>query len=85
MEPKPPQAAKRPVTNTLHGHIWTDDYYWLRERDNQEVIAYLKEENAYLEAVMAHTAELQETLYREMRGRIKETDLSVPYPKGGGQ
>jgi oligopeptidase B len=82
MEPKLPQAARRPVTKTLHGHTWIDDYQWLRERDNSEVIAYLKEENAYLEAVMAHTADLQETLYREMRGRIKETDLSVPYPKG---
>lgn len=82
MEPKPPKAAKQPVTNTLHDHTWIDDYYWLRERDNPEVIAYLKEENAYLEAMMAHTADLQEQLFQEMRARIKESDLSVPYPKG---
>jgi oligopeptidase B len=82
MNPQPPIAAQRPITTTRHSHTWTDNYFWLRERENPEVIAYLEAENAYLEAMMAHTEALQETLYQEMRGRIKETDLSVPYPKG---
>ena len=77
-----PVAAKRPSTTTLHNHTWTDNYFWLRERENPEVIAYLEAENAYLEAMMAHTEDLQATLYQEMRGRIKEEDWTVPYPKG---
>jgi oligopeptidase B len=82
MNPQPPVAAKRPHSISIHGQTWTDNYFWLRERNNPEVIAYLEAENAYLAAMMAHTADLQETLYQEMRGRIKETDLTVPYPKG---
>ncbi|MCB8946041.1 MAG: S9 family peptidase [Ardenticatenaceae bacterium] len=82
MKPQPPVAVKRPSTFTLHNHTWTDDYFWLRERENPEVIAYLEAENEYLKAMMAHTEDLQEQLYQEMRGRIKETDLTVPYPKG---
>lgn len=80
--PKPPQAAKRPVDLTLHGHTRTDDYYWLREKDNPEVICYLEAENAYTEAVLAHTDALQETLYQELVGRIKEDDQEVPVKKG---
>ena len=56
-----------------------DDYYWLRERENPAVLAYLEAENDYTEAVMAHTTDLQETLFQEMISRIQETDLSVPY------
>jgi oligopeptidase B len=56
-----------------------DDYYWLSERDNPEVLEYLGAENAYTEAVMAHTTELQETLFQEIKGRIKQTDMSVPF------
>lgn len=82
MKPQPPRAAKRPKTTALHGRTWTDNYFWLRERDNPEVITYLEAENAYLAEIMAHTADLQEKLYQEMRGRIKETDMSVPYIKG---
>ena len=55
-----------------------DDYFWLREKNNPEVIKYLEAENAYTEEVMKPTKELQETLYKEMLGRIKQTDLSVP-------
>jgi oligopeptidase B len=74
----PPVAKVVPQRLEAHGHVRIDDYYWLRERDNPEVIAYLEAENAYTEAVMAHTEELQETLYQEILGRIKQTDLSVP-------
>ena len=55
-----------------------DDYFWLREKSNPEVIKYLETENAYTEEVMKPTKALQETLYKEMLGRIKQTDLSVP-------
>lgn len=63
----------------MHGHVRIDPYYWLRERDNPEVLAYLQAENAYTEAVMAHTRTLRETLFREMKGRLKPTDASVPF------
>lgn len=74
----PPEAAVEPHYDTVHGEVRVDDYYWLRERDNPEVISYLEAENAYTEAMMKHTEELQEKLFQEMKGRIKETDLSVP-------
>lgn len=75
---KPPVAARRPKVLEAHGETRVDDYFWLRERDNPEVIAYLEAENAYTDAQMAHTAALQEKLYQEFLSRIKETDLSVP-------
>ncbi|GAB4580002.1 MAG: oligopeptidase B [Anaerolineales bacterium] len=78
----PPSAPPRPHLLTLHGHTRVDPYYWLREKDNPEVIAYLEAENAYTEAIMAHTKPLQETLYQEMVGRIQETDVDVPVKKG---
>lgn len=81
-KPHPPQAPKKPHRFELHGEIYADDYHWLRDRSNPEVIAYLEAENAYAQAVMAHTSELQNRLYREMRERIKENDLSVPVRKG---
>jgi oligopeptidase B len=77
--PEPPMAKAQPVELEEHGHVRIDNYYWLKERDNPEVIAYLKAENAYTEAVMAHTKGLQETLFEEMKGRIKPDDASVPY------
>lgn len=77
-----PHAARKPHQIELHGERWTDDYFWLRERDNPDVLAYLEAENAYLEAAMAHTEVLQDTLYAEMRGRIQEADLSVPVRMG---
>lgn len=79
--PKPPVAPKRPEVLELHGDRRIDDYYWLRDRDNPEVIDYLKAENAYTEAMMQHTEAMQTALYREILGRIQETDLSVPYRK----
>ncbi|MGB2805597.1 MAG: oligopeptidase B, partial [Candidatus Zixiibacteriota bacterium] len=78
VEVKPPMAKVEPKVDTLFGREMVDDYHWLRERDNPEVIDYLKEENAYTEAVMKHTEKLQDKLYEEMLSRIKETDLSVP-------
>ena len=61
------------------GHVRVDNYYWLKERENPEVIDFLKKENEYTKAVMAHTAALEKTVFQEIKGRIKQTDLSVPY------
>jgi len=74
----PPLAAKRPIRIEQHGDVRIDDYFWLRERENPEVLDYLKAENTYTEAMMAHSKTLREQLYREMRGRIQEDDASVP-------
>ena len=76
--PQPPVAVKRPHTTEIHGYTLKDDYFWLREKSNPEVIKHLEAENAYTEEVMKPTKALQETLYTEMLGRIKQTDLSVP-------
>ena len=77
-DPTPPRAKIIPVSSTLHGEVRTDDYAWLRDRDNPEVIAYLEAENAYTAAVMQHTEPLQEELFKEMLARIKEDDTDVP-------
>ena len=77
-----PVAKIVPRTDTLHGDVRVDNYYWLRERSNPEVIEYLKAENEYTKQMMKHTEEFQDKLYREIRARIKETDLSVPAKKG---
>ncbi len=79
----PPVAPKVPHMQTLHGETLKDDYYWLREKDNPKVRAFLEAENAYTEAFMKPTEPLQKELYDEMLGRIKETDLTVPYREGG--
>jgi len=78
----PPIAKTFPKTDTQHGDTRIDNYFWMREKSDPEVIAYLEAENAYSDAVLAPTKELQETLYCEMKGRIQETDLSVPYRLG---
>ncbi len=62
-----------------HGHVRVDDYYWLREQDNPEAIAYLKGENEYAEKAMAHTKRLEDKLFEEIKARFKQTDMSVPY------
>ena len=81
--PKPPIAPRRPKILEKHGDRRIDPYYWMREKDNPEVIAYLEAENAYTDAVTAPTAALRERLYREIVGRIQETDTSAPsYFKG---
>jgi oligopeptidase B len=78
-EPMPPTAKVVPHELELHGDVRVDEYYWLRERENPEVIAYLEAENEYTEAVMAGTKVLREKLFEEIKGRIKQTDLSVPF------
>jgi len=81
-EISPPVAEIITKVDTIHGDVRVDNYSWLRERSNPEVIEYLEAENQYTEEMMKHTEELQDKLYREMRARIKETDLSVPARKG---
>ena len=75
---QPPIARRIPRAVTMHGDTRDDPYYWLRDRTNPEVIAYLNAENAYLEQSLQHTQPLQQQLYAEMRGRIQEVDASVP-------
>ena len=75
----PPVAPQHPQVLSLHGDERVDPYFWMRDRHNPEVIAYLEAENAYTAATMQHTETLQTSLYEEMLARIKETDLSVPY------
>ncbi|WP_193175957.1 S9 family peptidase [Oricola nitratireducens] len=88
-----PAAEKRPVTDTRHGITRSDDYAWLRADNWQEVFkdtsildadirAYLEAENAYQDALMADTKDLQKVLFEEMKGRIKEDDSTVPAPDG---
>jgi oligopeptidase B len=78
----PPMAAVRPHRFDEHGTVRIDQYYWLRERENPEVIKYLEDENAYTKAVMAHTDALQERLFEELKGRVRQNDQSVPYRQG---
>jgi len=79
---EPPMARVAPTELEMHGDVRVDDYYWLRERENPEVIQYLTAENDYLDQVMAPTRELQETLYNEIVGRIQEIDESAQYRDG---
>jgi oligopeptidase B len=76
---EPPVARREPVEHVLHGDRRVDHYAWLRHKENPEVIAYLKAENAYTDAVLKSTEPFQEKLYQEMLGRIQQTDLTVPY------
>jgi oligopeptidase B len=79
--PEPPVARREPVEHVIHGDRRVDDYAWLRQKENPEVISHLEAENAYTDAVLRHTEPFQEKLYQEMLGRILQTDLSVPYRK----
>ncbi|MFY0562639.1 S9 family peptidase [Archangium lansingense] len=81
--PVPPVARRVPHPVNLHGDTLQDDYFWLREKENSEVRTYLEAEAAYTAEVMKPTEALQARLYGEMLGRIQQTDLSVPYRKGG--
>jgi oligopeptidase B len=76
---QPPAARRQQTVNTFHGRPLIDDYAWLREKTSPEVIAFLEQENAYTQAVMKSTEELQARLYSEMLSHIKETDVSVPF------
>ncbi len=79
---QPPVAKKVPKETKIHGQILPDDYFWMREKSNPEVAAYLEAENAYTDSLMAPTKPLQEALYKELLSHIKETDVNVPYPDG---
>ncbi|MGA8435573.1 MAG: S9 family peptidase [Methyloceanibacter sp.] len=90
----PPRATRRPLTSTHHDIVRVDDYAWLRASNWQAVMrnpavldpdirAQLEAENAYTSGIMAHTEELQQLLFSEMKARIKEDDASVPAPDGG--
>jgi len=80
--PSPPVARRIPHVEEVHGDRRADDYFWLRRKDDPEVLAYLRAENAYADAVMQPTIAFQDALYREMLGRIKEDDETVPYRLG---
>jgi oligopeptidase B len=80
--PSIPIAPKRPYTIAQHGQTRVDDYFWMRNREDPAVMAYLQAENGYLEEVMHHTKALQEQLFQEMKARIKEDDFTVPERRG---
>jgi oligopeptidase B len=77
--PESPIARREPVEHVLHGDRRIDHYAWLRHKENPEVLDYLKAENAYTDSILNATEPFQEKLYKEMLGRIQQTDLSVPY------
>ncbi len=76
---KAPVATVIPKTLEKHGDIRIDNYFWLNDRENPQVIDYLNQENAYYDSMTAHTKKFQAELYEEMKGRIEEKDESVPY------
>ncbi|WP_350348236.1 S9 family peptidase [Agromyces sp. G08B096] len=78
----PPETPKRPTTREHHGDVVVDDYEWLRDKDDPEVIAHLHAENAYTNARTEHLAVLTEQIFEEITERTKETDLSVPTREG---
>lgn len=82
-EVTPPIAKKIPKELTIHENTRIDNYFWLNQREDQEVINYLEAENEYTDYILKPTEELQEKLFEEMKSRIKETDQSVPYEKNG--
>ena len=81
-QPTPPVAKRVPHQEVRHGATVTDNYFWLREKTNPEVVSYLEAENAYTEAMTKDLKPLQDTLYKEMLGRIKQTDMGVPVHRG---
>src|SRR6476469_8638096 len=80
--PKPPIAKKNPKEIVTHGDKRIDDYFWLREKTNKEVIAYLKAENKYADEMMRGTEKFQKSLYKEILSHLKETDQSAPVRRG---
>ena len=80
---QPPLAKQLPYQHKLHGDIREDPFFWLKERDDPAVIEYLNQENEYYQKSTAHLVPLQEKLFSEMKGRIKEDDNSVPYYYNG--
>src|SRR5690349_16053427 len=78
----PPVAKKIHTENHINGGALVDDYRWLRDKSNPEVVQYLEAENAYTDGIMKPTEALQKKLYDEMVSHIKETDVNVPYREG---
>ena len=78
----PPVADKRPIVRAFHGREFVDNYEWLRDKDNPEVIAHLEAENAYTESRTAAWSGLVDDIYGEIKSRVKETDMSVPQRQG---
>ncbi|SEM14433.1 oligopeptidase B [Aquimarina amphilecti] len=83
IEVQNPTADRKATHLEKHGDIRIDDYFWLNDKDNPEVINYLERENSYNDSVMGHTKDFQKSLFEEMKGRIKEDDASVPYKLNG--
>ena len=81
--PTPPVAKKVPHQTELHGDLRRDDYFWMKNKSDPEVIKYLEAENAYAAAAMKPTEPMRDGLYKEFLARIKQTDLSVPFPNHG--
>lgn len=80
--PTPPRAAKRPLAITLHGDTRIDEYAWLQDAKDPAVLAHIAAENSYADARMRQSARLQRDLYREIKARMKEDDMSVPVKDG---
>jgi Protease II len=81
-QPKPPTTEKKPHVTKIHGHTLVDNYFWLREKSNPDVIAHLEAENAYTAVMTADTKPMQQKLYAELLGHVKQTDVNVPYHLG---
>ncbi len=81
-DPAPPVAPRRPTVLEAHGDRRVDDWFWLRDRDDPDVLGLLQAENTFTEARTAHLSGVRQTLFAEIRARIVETDLSVPVAKG---
>ena len=79
----PPQAKQVPVQLNYHGKNYTDFYYWLRDKENEDVLEYLRNENTYTEDVMRDTVDLQNSLFEEMKARVQENDQTVPVFENG--
>ncbi len=78
----PPVAKKVPTERVHHGHTFVDEYEWLRDKEDAEVVAYLEAENAYTEQQTAHLAPLRDQIFQEIKSRTQETDMSVPTRMG---
>lgn len=78
-----PSATKQPFELKQDGQTRIDNYYWLRERENPKVISYLENENSYRDSVMEHLVAVQDEIFEEIKGRIKEQDASVPQLDNG--
>ncbi len=79
IEIESPKANQEPKELTLHGDTRIDNYYWLNDREDSKVIDYLDAENKYVDQVLGHTKDFQQSLFEELKGRIQEKDISVPY------